>query len=51
MQIEWNQHENKPYVLSILKNLLKKMNFNLWPKFGKSSFCLSENVEKSTDNI
>lgn len=29
MQVEWNQHENKPYVLNILENVLKKMNFKL----------------------
>lgn len=51
MQVEWNQHENKPYVLNILENVLKKMNFKLWLKFSKSSFCLSENVEKCMDNI
>lgn len=29
MQVEWNQHENKPYVLNILENVLKQMNFKL----------------------
>lgn len=28
MKMEWNQHRNKPYVWSILENLLKKMNFS-----------------------